>query len=531
MLNRFIHTTFIAITLSMWSACPSWADSGEMEHVIEFHLSGSNNKTPLWLNANKYGLSSLNSKYAYARGIVSYKNSFDHWGIDYKIGADLVLPFNFKSAGYQGAEYRSLIILQQLYAEVKWKHLVLIGGSKQFEAELRDNQLSSGAQTLGINARPIPQGRMTLDDWWNIPLTHQWLAFKGHIAYGIMTDANWEEEFVGNSGKQYNRWTRFHEKAGYLRIGNVEKFPLSLTLGLQMAAQFGGTVYNYHGTDQSGYRGSHAQKLQSGLKSYFNAFFPGGGDTDETQFQNAEGNQVGSWIARLNWEQEQFAIGIYGDHFFEDHSSMFFLDYDGYGTGAEWNTKKEFKFLFYPLRDGQIGIDLKLKKFKYLQGAVLEYMNTTYQSGPIYHDHNQTNPDHIGGGDDYYNHYSLPGWQHWGQSIGNPLFRSPQYNTNGSISFEANRFRAFHAGIRGSIIDGLDYRILYSSQKSFGTHLTPVIVPEKNKSMLFELEYQFQPNSIFNEFKVKTAYGSDSGKLLGDSKGLQITVVYKPSID
>lgn len=529
MFNRYI-TTFIAITTSMWCAVPSSAQTDKMEHLIEFHASASNNHTPLWLNANKYGLSSLNSKYAYARGIVTYKNAIDKWGVSYKVSGDLVLPINFIQNGYQESEHRSSIILQQLYAEIKWKRLVIIGGAKQFESTIRDNQLSSGAQTLGINARPIPQGRLALDDWWNVPYTRQWLSLKGHIAYGIMSDANWEEAFVGSSGKQFNRWTRYHEKAGYLRLGNKDKFPLSLTLGLEMGAQFGGTVFNYHGTDQTGIRGSHAQKMQSGLKSYFNAFFPGGGDTDETQFQNAEGNQVGSWLARLNWENESLIIGIYAEHFFEDHSSMFCLDYDGYGEGDEWNTKKEMKFYFYPLHDGQIGFDLKLKKFKYLHGALIEYMNTTYQSGPIYHDHNQTNPDHLGGYDDYYNHYSLPGWQHWGQAIGNPLFRSPQYNTNGSISFDANRFRALHGGIRGSITQGLNYRLLGTWLKSWGTYYEPFIHPITNKSVLIELDYQFPKGNFLENFDLRTAYSMDHGELLGNNKGIQITITYKPTI-
>lgn len=528
MFKHIFITTIIAITTNTWIAAPSLADEGKMEHIIEFHASASNNNTPLWLNANKYGLSSLNPRYAYARGIVNYDNSFDKWGIDYQICGDLVLPVNFIQNGYKESEHRSSIILQQLYAKVQWKHLVLIGGAKQYSAELRDNLLSSGAQTLGINARPIPQGRMALDDWWNIPFTRQWLSFKGHIAFGVMSDANWEEKFVGSSGNKYNRWTRYHEKAGYLKIGNEEKFPLTFTAGLQMGAQFGGTLYNYTGTDQNGFRGSAALKLQSGPKSFINAFFPGGSDTNETEFQNAEGNQVGSWVFRFNWEEENYSIGLYGDHFFEDHSSMFFLDYDGYGEGAEWNVKKDFTFFAYDIKDFQLGLDVHLKKFKFLKGFVLEYMNTTYQSGPIYHDRNAGNSDHLGGIDDYYNHSTLPGWQHWGQAIGNPLYRSPQYNTDGAINFEFNRFKAVHGGISGTIFDGLDYRILGTKQKSFGSYRMPVLEPVTNTSVLIELSYQMPDNSIFEKFKIKAAYGEDRGNIFGNNRGMQFTVLYRP---
>lgn len=523
-----LTTTFIAITLSAWCAVPSWALEGEMEHFVEFHASGSNNHTPLWLNANKYGLSSINSKYVYARGIISYSNDIDRWGIKYKFCGDLVLPYNIKQEGYKGSEYKSSIILEQLYGEVRWKHLVLTGGAKQFPSELRDNQLSSGAQTLGINARPIPQGRIALDDWWTIPFTRQWISFKGHFAFGIMTDANWEETFVGSSGNKYNRWTRYHEKAGYLRIGKVGERPFSVIVGLEMGAQFGGTLYNYYGNDQTGYRGNSTTKLISNPKSYFNAFIPGGGDTDETKFKNAEGNQVGSWLMRLNWEGENYSIGLYGDHYFEDHSSMFQLDYNGYGEGENWDTKQDFKFFLYDFKDGQLGLDVHLKKFRYLHGLVVEYMNTTYQSGPIYHDRNQGNSDHLGGCDDYYNHSTLPGWQHWGQAIGNPLYRSPLYNTDGYINFEYNRFRALHGGINGSIIDGLDYRILGTRQVSFGTYHSPLTHKAYNTSFLIELSYQMPPNTFFEKFKWIVGYGEDHGKIYGNNKGLQVTLQFRP---
>ena len=50
---------------------------------------------------------------------------------------------------------------------------------------------------------------------------------------------------------------------------------------------------------------------------------------------------MGSWVARLKYEGEMNSYSLYADKFFEDHSGMFFLDYDGYGTGNEWQQKKK----------------------------------------------------------------------------------------------------------------------------------------------------------------------------------------------
>lgn len=149
---------------------------------------------------------------------------------------------------------------------------------------------------------------------------------------------------------------------------------------------------------------------------------------------------------RLNLEKDLWKVGLYVDKFFEDHSAMFQLDYDGYGSGEEWMVKKKKRYVLYDFKDWMIGFDLNMKYGTWLRNIVVVYLYTKYQSGPIYHDHTTTIPDHIGGTDKYYNHNIYPGWQHWGQVMENPLFRSPIYNQNGKISVQDNRSIQTHAG-------------------------------------------------------------------------------------
>lgn len=506
-----IYTLF-AIILSM---------SAQPEVFIESQISASNGHTPLWLNANKYGLSSLNSYNGYMRAIVSESLHKDHnsskW--DFGYAADLVVPIGYVSQSRNG-RYTSHLIIQQLYADVRYRNILLTIGSKQQPMSMRYERLSTGAQTLGINARPIPQVRLGLDEWWAVPGTRNWLSLMGHVAYGIMTDGAWEKKFAEGSKFIYNEQTRYHQKAGYICIGRPSRFPLTFTAGIEMASQFGGYLNNWKGSDQNNYEGSDRLKLKSDLNSYWNAFIPGGSDTGDSQFRNAEGNQVGSWIARLDWIEPEFTLGIYLDHFFEDHSSMFFLDYDGYGTGKDWNTKKDFRFFLYNPSDFQLGIDLKLNDVPWLKRAVFEYIGSKYQSGPIYHDHNQSNPDHICGLDDYYNHSRLPGWQHYGQVIGNPLFRSPQYNNNGYIGTYCNRFTAWHFGAEGGIIHNLDYRLMYSFQRGYGTYRNPFSSPANSTNILGEVTYYFSP------VYVTLAIASDISRIYGDNSGAQLTIKY-----
>ena len=307
---------FALLCLCSISALAQSNSEDSLSIDVEMQGSFSNSKTPLWLNANKYGLSSLTASNGYVRGMATYDKAFLDDELKVQLGADVAIPMGYKIQGYK-SHYTQKYIIQQAYVEGNWKYGVLTIGAKQQPMELKNNELSSGSQTLGINATPVPQVRLGLNRYWAIPYTKEWLAIKAHVAFGMMMDAPWESVAAKGSVNKYNRYTRYHEKAGYLRIGNEEKFPLSLTLGLEMAAQFGGTVYNWIGTDENGFKGGNV-KLSSSFSSYFHAFTGTGSDTGEDTFSNAEGNNLGSWVARLNWNDDNIEVGAYFDHFFED---------------------------------------------------------------------------------------------------------------------------------------------------------------------------------------------------------------------
>lgn len=514
-------TFFVLLCLC---ASPAFAqDNTEDSLSINLEMQGSfsNSNTPLWLNANKYGLSSLTTSNGYLRGIAIYDKIYND-ELKLEVGADFAIPVGYKMQGGNTHFTRGFIV-QQAYVEGNWKYGVLTIGAKHQQMELKNDELTTGSQTLGINADPVPQVRLGLNRYWSVPFTKEWLSFKGHAAFGIMTDAPWETAVAKGTIYKYNRYTRYHQKAGYLRIGKEEKFPLTLTLGLEMAAQFGGSVYNWIGTDENGWKGGNV-KFKSGLSNYFHAFIGTGGSGDEGEniYANSEGNILGSWVGRLNWNDENIEIGAYFDHFFEDHSTMLFHDFDGYGTGEQWNTKVDNRYFRYDLKDALVGIDVKLKKFTYVNQAVVEYIDSRYQGGPIYHDHTVSNSTHIAGRDNYYNHAKLSGWQHWGQVIGNPLFTSPIYNNDGSIAVNNNRFTAWHFALAGDPFEGLHYRAMLTWEKGLGTYDFPYLNPKENTSILLEAMYRM-PGT---RFTYTLAFGADFGELLGDNTGMQMTVKY-----
>ena len=140
-----------------------------IEYKAEAQVSVSDNKTPLWLNANKYGLSSLEKTNGYVRAAVIRPLAVDsarRWGIGY--GLDVAGAYH----------YTSKPIVQQAFVEGRWLHGTLSIGSKEYPMELKNNQLSSGSQTLGINARPVPQVRLALPDYWTLPIFNGWVHLK-----------------------------------------------------------------------------------------------------------------------------------------------------------------------------------------------------------------------------------------------------------------------------------------------------------------------------------------------------------------
>ena len=478
-----------------------------LEQRYEIQCSASDGNTPLWLNANRYGLSSLRSFNGYARAAVERPLDADTlrtWGVGY--GADVAVPLH----------YTSHLVIQQLYAALRYKHGVLTLGQRQQPMQLKNQRLSSGSQTLGINARPVPEVRIAVPEYYDLPGTHRWLALKGHCAYGWMTDASFQEDWTQQTS-HYATGVRCHTKAGYLRIGPDDaRHPYSLELGLEMACEFGGTMYHTnHGTVEG----------TTGLKGCWQAFCGTGSDEADATYHNVGGNQLGSWVARLNYEWPAVRASVYADHFFEDHSSMFLLDYDGYGEGADWNVRADNRYLRYALRDMMVGCELQLKHLPWLSAIVAEYLGTRYQSGPIYHDHNTGLSDHIGGDDNYYNHYLYQGWSHWGQVMGNPLYRSPLYNTDHTLTISDNRFRAWHVGLEGSCAS-VSYRMLLSWQKGYGTYQNPLLSPQHNLSVMAEATYHMADSSVLPHCAVRLALGLDNGQLLGDNMGAQLTFIY-----
>ena len=472
---------------------PLFAQQAHSDLTYRIEASGNlSNGTyaPLWLTANRYGLSSQEPNSGYIRaGILYDKELKRHWHL--KAGLDL--------AG--AANQTSDFVIQQAFADISWKFLRLSIGSKErngFPLD-KNTRLSSGMMVEGPNARPVPQVRIDIPDYLVIPGTGNWLALKGHIAYGAFTDEKWQESFAAPD-TTWSKHVLYHSKSLMFRIGNREKFPMEFELGLLMATQFAGDQMRKNADGTS----TVMVNMPDGLKSFVKAFIPmsGGSDTPWGDQVNVEGNHLGSWNFALTYYLNDWKFRAYLEHYFDDHSQMVWE----YGR---W-------------KDGQLGIDITFPKNRWISAVVWEAMSTKQQTGPIlYDDFAGTLGYQVSARDNYYNNYCYQAWQHWGQGMGNPLLPGPIYNKDGTITFKSNRVRSHHLGFEGTPSPEWNYRVLISFARHWGTYETPLDKQRKQFSSLYEITYL---PAWANGWSATLGMGFDRGNYLGNSTGGILTI-------
>ena len=469
--------------------------NSRLEYNIEtFANFSSGEYAPFWFTANRYGLGSVEPNSFYLKAGVDWKRNFNH---GWKVGAGLDLA--------AGANISTNFSIHQAYVDVAWRALNLsIGSKERINSPLDKNPLlTSGWMTEGINTIPVPQVRVEIKDFLDIPFLNDWLALKGHLAYGAFSDNTWQKDFA-KPGNLYGKDIKYHSKALMFRLGKKEKFPLEFEFGLHMATQFCGDQMRKLEDGSS----ELVLDMPDGFKNYINALFPaaGGDGTTWGEQVNVEGNMLGSWNFALNYYYGDWKFRAYLDHFFEDHSQMFWE----YGR---W-------------KDGQIGIEVTLPQNRWLSSVVWEGISTYDQTGPVLYDGfaGSFSDLQMSGCDLYFNHYIYQSWQYFGMGMGAPLLPGPAYNRDGSISFRSNRMKGIHFGFMGNPSDEWSWRMLLSHTRHWGTYASPLDKVRKQFSSMAEVAYSPQR---FKVWTFKAARGVDGGNYLGKSMGGMLGIQMK----
>lgn len=490
--------------LSMLLAASTSFLQAQSEARLTYNVEMSANMSsgdyaPLWFTANRNGLSSQKPSSGYLRAGLELNQPLRR---GWRIGAGLDVAGMYDSP--------TSYAIQQGYVDISWRMLNLSIGSKERTPLGKIPYLSSGGMVEGNNSRPIPQIRAEIADYFTVPGTKGWFAFKGHLAYGWFTDGRWQKDFAGDVHKPYLKNVLYHSKALMLKVGNKEKFPLEAEVGLLMAAQFGGERHYFKYTN--GEYVESVTEMPHTLKNYAKVFMAqtGGSDTAGGDQVNVEGNHVGSWNAALNYYLGDWKFRVYYEHFFDDHSQMFFE----YGR---W-------------KDGHLGIEVTLPKNRFVSTLLWEGLATKDQSGPILYDGDERFGDasnlafagtQISAMDNYYNNYFYQSWQHYGLGVGNPLLSGPIYNKDRSLFFRSNRVRANHWALSGEPSEEWNYRVLMSYALHWGTYENPLDKIENQFSSLYEVTYE--PKKLAG-WKFSLSAAVDHGSYLGNNVGGMITI-------
>lgn len=476
------------------------AQDSQPATAVAYHLTaetavGSGDFTAYQLATNRHHTLATRPNTAYLRGAVSVAHQ---WAHDWKLtgAVDVITSVHADHKAY----------LQQCYLTLSWRDLFVEAGAREQEPVLRDPILSSGAFIKGNNAKPVPQIHVGTNGFLTVPYTKEWLQVSADFGYGKLMDSDYRKkqfQHEGSGNWHYTTGTLYHQKHLYLRT-NPQK-PVFVTAGIEHVALFGGTEYS----TETG--ALVAKKKPTSLQAFWKMILPVG---DKNYFENDAmedwifGNHVGSITLQLAWNiNSRHQVQVYMDNPFEDGSGM--------RKGNGW--------------DGLWGLQYQNTAAgpQPIRSAVVEYLQTTNQSGPLHWDSGDyPEPirsqitDLVTGNDNYYNHSFYGAYAHYGMTHGNALLTSPIYNTDGYADYRDNRVKAWHAAVNGELTPHLSYLIKGSYREGWGTYHAPLTTKHHSFDAMLQGTYTQGP------WQLSGAYALDKGNIYGDNHTINIKISY-----
>jgi hypothetical protein len=355
--------------------------------------------------------------------------------------------------------------------------------------------LSTGSLLISKNALPITKISLRTNEYKKFSIFNFQFSMKAGLSHGWM------------SKERYIKAPLLHEK--FLYINKPFKNQMTLRVGLVHEAIWGGETEK------------HGKQSQS-LNDYLRVFtFSSGSKSSLIQEQiNTLGNHLGVWDIVFIKIKKNIEFKLYYQHPFED------------GSGAYQHFFDELKALRFPSKsfDGLFGIEIINNNSKLFNILLYEYLNTMYQSGPY------AASDSTYGWDNYYNHYIYQsGWVNEGRVIGNPLFTlGSNFGHYNNLNYIINnRIKSHHIGISGNISKMIEYKLLFTYSKNYGTYYDQNRFYDQNKLYKFEggvnqlsQLFEFSFKDIWKNLDMQISYAEDRGQLLDERKGILIKFNY-----
>jgi len=421
--------------------------------------AGAGDKKPFWNISNQYGRYTTEPFAAQAGlAVESIDSSASYISIDY--GAEACTRF----------QQNNVILLPKAYLKIKIPFLELWAGRKEEIIGNQDSLLSIGSTVWSRNALPMPKVVLATPGYVDVPFTKGYVEVNGSLGHG------WFE------GNRYVENVYLHQKQLHMRFGG--DYFINVSGGIIHFAQWGGTSPD-----------PDYGKLPSDLDAFFRVFFGLKGDSltvNPNEAINRLGNHLGSLNYRIDFKTKQYNYALYYQTLFEDNSGM--------------------SNLFY--RDGILGVSIASKDpDRIVNRILLEYLHTTYQSGPV---HVVNDSIELFGKDNYFNSYIYHnGWTYYGMTLGTPLITSPIFNEDGSNEILNNRVLGFHLGL-GGMLGKINYRSYFTYSINKGTYDIP-IDPAKHQFSWY-LETMFP--SVWRGIDMNLQLAADIGKMYGNNLGI-----------
>ena len=418
-------------------------------------------------------------------------------GIEYLAGYGSAAPYDYYSDDTWSVRHnrQAPLRLHQLYGEVKYRGIYLLAGMKETHSGIVDDTMSSGDLTRSNNSRPIPGVAAGFVDFQNIPFTNGWVQIEGEIMYGRFFDGDMRRKTFNHYTGVYTDDMYYTYKRCYFRTKPSQ--PLSVTVGMQTAALFGGSSWQYR-------RGTLVREEHRGfhIRDIWDMFFPMEGGKDYYK-----GQSLGSWDFKARYA---FANGSELSAYFEWPWE------DGSGIGR----MNGF--------DGVWGLQYNFAKSGWVSKVTVEYLDFTNQSGPIHwaptDSPGTTITNSATGADNYYNNFYYGSYTNYGLSIGTPFLVSPLYNSNGDPGYLHNRARGFHAAVAGNPTSEWSYSAKVSYQYAGGTGWVPARRRLSDTSAAVAASWT--PSGRLSGLSVSAEVAFDAGKLRGNNFGALVGVSY-----
>ena len=451
-------------------------------------------QTPFWLSANQYGVVpprgsfgtlrvGAQRDYRIRRDSTGKRTPRFDWGFGLYAVANIGSPPSVNDPA---------LLLPDAYVKVKLGWLELYGGNRREVTGLGDTVLTSGFIAWSGNARPFPKIQLHTPDFVPLTFTKSLLAFRVGYAHG----------WFANS---YIRNSYLHHKYLYGRFGKPH-WKVRLYAGLNHQVQWGGRA-DYLIDTPLAVNGTLPTSFRDYL-SLVSGRYPG--DIQNDRFgsfdgENRIGNHVGRYDVALEGRGRTSNWLLYHQHIYDDASGLGLQNLPDGLTGLRFLNQRTASTAFR------------------VQRVVLEWLNTTNQSGPIF-----DRATRYQGRDNYFNHSQYrEGWSYQGRTLGTP-FIAPRSNFSPTVNaftgggfFPNNRLVAWYIGAGGAFRHGPTLTVRAAHSRNFGSFNQPYPRPFRQFSTLLSAQW---PLAGWSGAALITSVALDRGELYPNSFGSYVSL-------